>query len=145
MTLPDSFLDPESLEQSDDDFALRVADESDLDFELRFFDRVLRRNRDYVDVLRCQGELLSRKRRHAEALEIDRRLVQLRPDDGVVRYNLACSLAMQNHAHEAIVELRRAFERGYDDFAHLEIDRDIDGLRELPAFQALLKEYGIAP
>lgn len=144
MSLSDSFLDPESLESSADERSLDdAASESDLDFELRFFERILHRNADYVDVLRCQGELLSRRRQHAAALEVDRRLAKLRPHDCIIRYNLACSLAMQDHLAEAVTELKQAFERGYDDFDHLEVDRDMDRLRQLPAFQALMKEYGI--
>lgn len=144
MSLPESFLDPESLERAAADARLAepVAEKA-IDFEIRFFDSVLRRNRDYVDVLRCQGELLSRRGRHAEALEIDRRLASLRPDDAVVRYNLACSLAMEHQSIEAVSELRRAIDCGYDDFAHLESDHDLDGLRSTPAFQALMREIGL--
>lgn len=143
MSLPDSFLDPESLERA----ARATREASDFDaegveFEIRFFDRILRRSPDFIDVLRCQGELLSRKHRHAEALVIDQRLAALCPADCIIRYNLACSLAMAAEPEAAIVELRRAFERGYVDMEHLQIDPDLDNLRDLPAFHDLLKEYG---
>jgi tetratricopeptide (TPR) repeat protein len=144
MSLPDSFLDPESLERAADEASPRPCAEQDaVDFQIEFFDRVLRRNPDYVDVLRCQGELLSRKDRRVEALEIDRRLVRLCPEDCVVRYNLACSLALLNSPDEAVQELRQAFALGYSDLVHLEHDQDLDPLRDHPAFVALLREHGI--
>lgn len=116
---------------------------SQLDFEIEFFDAILALEPQFVDVLRCQGELLTRKGLHDRAVEIDRRLAQLQPDDCVVHYNFACSLALGQHTREAVAELRKAFERGYDDFTYLEADSDLDNIRDEPEFKALLKEYGI--
>lgn len=114
-----------------------------IDFDIDFFDRVLARSPAYVDVLRCQGELLSHKGEHERALAIDRRLAELRPDDCIVRYNLACSLANSGHKREALDELRRALERGYDVFDFLECDPDLDAIRSEPGYRQLMREYGI--
>ena len=114
-----------------------------LEFEVEFFERVLARDPDYVIVLRALGEALARKGQYNRSAEIDRRLVSLLPRDGVARYNLACSLAMQGAAPQAIEELTRAIEFGYDDFGHLEVDPDLDSLRTLPAYQALMRQHGI--
>jgi hypothetical protein len=117
---------------------------SQLDFDIGFFGRILERNGDFVDVLRCQGALLSRKGLHALALAIDRRLAELLPNDGVVRYNLACSLASSGLPAEAIEALRMALLSGYDDFEYMEQDGDLDSLRKNPAYRALLREFDIA-
>ena len=108
------------------------------DFEIEFCGRVLRRNRYHVDALRRQAELLAACARHAEALPLDRRLVELFPRDCAVRYNLACSLAMVGKANEAMGTLRQALELGYDDFAHMAADSDLDSLRDLPEFRAVM-------
>jgi predicted Zn-dependent protease len=118
-------------------------DSGQLDFEIEFFDAILALEPQFVDVLRCQGELLTRKGLHDRAVEVDRRLAQLQPEDCVVHYNFACSLALGNHAGEAVAELRKAFEHGYDDFTYLEADSDLDNIREEPEFIMLLKEFGI--
>jgi hypothetical protein len=116
-------------------------DRSQLDFDLAFFDQLLQREPDYVDVLRCQGELLTRKGQHERALVIDRRLVVLLPGDSVVHYNLACSLALLGEPHDAIAALRRSLECGYSDLDYLKIDSDLDSLRDEPEFRALLSDY----
>ncbi len=117
---------------------------SQIDFDLGFYDHVLQREPAYVDVLRCQAALLTRKGQYHQALEMDRRLVELVPDDAVVRYNLACSLARTGERLDAITALRESFERGYDDFEHLLADSDLDLLRDDPAFQKLLNQYQLA-
>ena len=121
----------------------RWQQQNQLDFDLEFYGRILQRNRDYLDVLRCQGQLLSRKGLHKQALEIDRRLVQLAPTDGVAHYNLGCSLALVGCSSEAIDALRQALLRGYNDFEYLEADRDLDSLRNTPAYHELMREFGI--
>jgi tetratricopeptide (TPR) repeat protein len=118
---------------------------SQIEFDIDFFGSILSRSADYVDVLRCQGELLSRKGRHAEAVAVDRRLAALLPNDSVVHYNLACSLAQSGLKDEALAALRSAFELGYDDFDHLDLDADLAPLAGNSAFEALLAEFRPKP
>ena len=110
-------------------------------FEIEFFDRVLARSPHQVNVLRALGELLARKGHWDRALQMEERLIALRPYDGIAHYNLACSLAMQGASRQAIDALARAIDFGYADFGHLEVDPDLDGLRHLPAYRALLRRY----
>jgi tetratricopeptide (TPR) repeat protein len=111
---------------------------SQLDFEIDFFERVLARRPDAVDVLRILAELVSRKGAVSRAVELDRRLAALLPEDFLAFYNLACSLARAGHADEAIDSLSRAILLGYDDLAHMEADPDLESLHDHPDFQALL-------
>ncbi|MFM1997766.1 MAG: hypothetical protein RLZZ111_2153 [Planctomycetota bacterium] len=109
-----------------------------LDFEIDFFERLLARDADSIEVLRVLAELVSQKGLVKRALELDRRLVARLPNDFLARYNLACSLARAGRPDEAIDALSRAILLGYDDLAHLEVDPDLDSLREHPDFKELL-------
>jgi tetratricopeptide (TPR) repeat protein len=109
-----------------------------LDFDIDFFEKLLARNGESVEVLRTLGELVAKKGDVHRALDIDRRLVERLPDDFLARYNLACSLALAGRPDEAIDSLSSAILLGYDDLAHLEVDPDLDSLRERPDFRALL-------
>jgi tetratricopeptide (TPR) repeat protein len=120
---------------------VRTSDQSQLDFEIEFFDRILERKRDYVDVLRVQGNNLTLKGRYAEGLQIDKRLIQLRPTDALAHYNLACSYALLKRPDQAIKTLRRAVELGYRDFRYMREDHDLDSIRHDPRFRQLLREY----
>jgi predicted Zn-dependent protease len=109
-----------------------------LDFDVDFFERLLARRGDSVEVLRVLAELVSRKGLVTRAVELDRRLVDLLPDDFLARYNLACSLARAGRPDEAIDSLSRAILLGYDDLAHMESDPDLESLRDHPDFRALV-------
>jgi tetratricopeptide (TPR) repeat protein len=119
----------------------RSHDQNQLDFELDFFSRILERHPNYVDVLRVQGNNLTLKGRFVEGMQIDKRLVQLRPTDPLAHYNLACSYALLRRPDQALKILRRAVELGYRDFRYMRQDPDLDSVRHDPRFRQLLREY----
>jgi tetratricopeptide (TPR) repeat protein len=119
----------------------RLSDQSQLDFEIEFYGGVLERKADYVDVLRVMGNHLTLKGRYAQGLAIDKRLVQLRPEDPLAHYNLACSYALLKRPDQAIKTLRLAVELGYRDFRYMREDRDLESVRRDPRFRQLLREF----
>jgi len=112
-----------------------------LDFELAFFGDILDSSPDYVDVLRIMAGLLTLKGRVAEGLSVDKRLVKLRPEDPLARYNLACSLALLNRREQSLRTLRKAIELGYRDFRYMREDHDLDSIRQDPRFRELITKY----
>jgi len=118
-----------------------VADQNQLDFELDFFGGILTRLPDYVDALRIMGNLLTLKGRYTDGLQIDKRLVQLRPNDALAHYNLACSYAVLKRPDQSIKTLRRAIELGYRDFRYMREDHDLDSIRHDPRFRQLMREF----
>jgi tetratricopeptide (TPR) repeat protein len=119
----------------------RLTEQTQLDFELAFFSGVLERRPDYVDVLRAHGNNLTLKGRYADGLELDKRLIQLRPNDALAHYNLACSYALLKKPDLALKTLRRAVELGYRDFRYMRDDRDLESIRHDPRFRQLLREF----
>ena len=109
-----------------------------LDFDIDYFERLLSRNGDSLEVLRLLAELVSKKGLVDRAAELDAKVVELLPDDCLARYNLACSLARAGRPDEAIDSLSKAILLGYDDLAHVDVDPDLDSLRDLPEYRALL-------
>ena len=110
----------------------------ELDFEIRFYEEILRRNPRHVDALIPLAEAYTRKGLYEKGLEMDKRLSKLRPKDAAVRYNLACSLALLHKKKEALAALGRAVQLGYTDWEHLARDPDLKGLRHLGAFKKLV-------
>ncbi|MBI4621844.1 MAG: hypothetical protein HY736_01325 [Verrucomicrobia bacterium] len=111
----------------------------DPEFDIRFFESVLRRSPNYTNAVEILGGLYTRQGRIADGLRMDRRLVRLQPANATARYNLACSLALRKRKSDALRELRQAIVLGYRDFDWLQQDPDLEALKGLPGFQALLE------
>jgi len=61
--------------------------------------------------------------------------------DAEGHYNKACIYAQIGYLQEALDELRLAFEYGMRNFYHVAWDMDLDSLRGMPEFIALVNEY----
>jgi tetratricopeptide (TPR) repeat protein len=112
----------------------------DPEFEIRFYESILRRNPAYVDVIELLGGLYTRQGRVGDGLKMDRKLVKLQPDNATAHYNLACSLALSKRKSAALSELRQAVELGYRDFDWMQQDPDLEALKNHPQFVALLQQ-----
>lgn len=118
--------------------AMASRKDHDPSFEITFFESVLRRSPDYAAVIEILGGLYTRVGRIAAGLRMDRRLVRLQPANATARYNLACSLALSKRRGDALVELKRAVQLGYEDADWMRRDPDLANLRNHPEFVALL-------
>ena len=112
----------------------------DPEFEIRFYETVLRRNRSYPAVIELLAGLYTKQGRIADGLRMDRRLVKLQPENATAHYNLACSLALTKQNHAALRALQDAIRLGYNDLDWMQQDPDLDPLKERPEFLALLEQ-----
>ncbi len=115
-----------------------MARKEDPDWEIGFFESVLKRDPRYVEVIAILGGLYTKTGRIADGLRMDRRMVKLCPEDATAHYNLACSLALTDRRAEAIRTLRHAIELGYADYDWMENDPDLLCLREYPEFRDMI-------
>lgn len=127
--------------QSNSGILTQLAEQTQIDFELDFFAQLLERNPHYVDVLRVHANNLTLKGRYTEGLTIVKRLVQLRPNDPLAHYNLACNFALLKQPELALRTLRRAVELGYRNFRYIREDSDLDSIRHDPRFRQLIREF----
>lgn len=110
------------------------------DFEINFFESILKKDPKYIDVIELLGELYTRNGRISDGLRMDRKLVRLMPESPNAFYNLACSLALKKRKSEAMNTLHKALALGYSDFDWLMQDPDLESLKDHPEFQKLLAE-----
>lgn len=112
----------------------RSANDAGPAWEIAFYEDVLKRHPNYVEVLHQLGSLYTTSAMYAEGLKVDQRLVALREDDPIVRYNLACSYALLNQADKAFAALDQAITLGYTDADHMDKDEDLDKVRSDPRY-----------
>jgi hypothetical protein len=120
---------------------VRVIEGGQRSFEVDFYESIVRRQSDYWEALAVLGNHYTVEERYREGLAVDRRLAELRPDDPIVFYNLACSYTLVGWIPAALRAMARCLELGYRDFKHLMHDKDLDALRKDQRFEDLLSPY----
>ena len=93
----------------------------------------------------CRQYALLGLGRDNEALEWMEKIIENNPNDNGVFYDKACLFARMGRTEDAIQALEEAFKKGFRRFAHLEHDNDMDTLRNLPEYKALIQEYKDKP
>jgi tetratricopeptide (TPR) repeat protein len=116
-------------------------DQENLDFEIEFFEGILEASPNFQEPLMALGNAYTRRGRYREGLDVDRRLVALRPKDPIAHYNLACSLSLLGQLDAALGALERAIHLGYGDFEFILKDPDLENLRQDPRFQQIILQY----
>lgn len=101
-----------------------------LEFEIHFYEKLLSAYPDFVDVLIPLAAAYTKRGLFDKGLQVDLRLIQLRGQDSLSWYNLACSYSLLRRIDEALHALRRAFELGYVDVKYLQSDPDLANLRQ---------------
>ncbi|MGP0067141.1 MAG: TPR end-of-group domain-containing protein [Isosphaeraceae bacterium] len=134
--------EPSSDRPSSETSTRRLREQSQLDFEIEFLGRLLDRDPYFVDALRVQATNLALNGQYARALQLDRRLVRLTPDDAIAWYNLACSYTVLGMIDPGFFAIQRALELGYDYPNRLRRDPDLKALRRDPRFERLLRRFG---
>lgn len=107
-------------------------------FEMQFYEDVLRQDPCNEDVLMALGHAYTTRGEYQKGLEVDRRLVRLRPSDPTAFYNLACSYSLTGQLDESIMTLEHAISLGYRDFDHMLRDPDLENLRKDSRFRRLI-------
>jgi Tfp pilus assembly protein PilF len=86
--------------------------------------------------------LLIDEKRYEAAETLYLALRKRHPDAALsLTYNLACLNALAGNTDRALDYLEQAFEKGFRAWDHLDRDADLDTLRHVPAFEALIDRY----
>ncbi|HBR15029.1 MAG TPA: hypothetical protein DD723_05745 [Candidatus Omnitrophica bacterium] len=107
----------------------------DMDFEIQFYEGIIKKKSDFFAALSALGDLYTKKGQYEKGLELDLRLTQLRPEDPIVLYNLACSYSLVNDTNLALRTIKKAINCGYDDFDFIEQDKDLHNLQQDSRFK----------
>ena len=111
-----------------------------LDFEIGFYEEVLKKKPDFLEALQALGNAYTTRGDYQKGLEIDMKFVSLWPADPIGHYNLACSYACLKDIEAAFKALHRAIDLGYSDLYHMAKDPDLENLRKDKRFLHLIVE-----
>lgn len=109
--------------------------EADADFEM-----VVQKD-TIADNGSCRQYALYFLGRDNEAEEWMNKIIEEDPGNYGNYYDQACLYSRIGRLEESIAALRKSFEKGYRSFSHIRLDDDLDAVRDLPEFKALMEEY----
>lgn len=112
----------------------------DIDFEIHFYETILKATPYFIEALAALGDLYTKKGLYEKGLEIDLRLIRLRHDDPSILYNLACSYSLVNNIEAALNTIRSAVQYGYNDWEYLARDPDLTNLRRDQRFEDFITQ-----
>ena len=112
-----------------------------LDFEISFYEGLIQKKPDFLEVLFLLGDLYTKNGLYEKGLEIDKKLLKLRPSDPTVHYNLSCDYSLLKRKNLSLKALRKALELGFKDFRLIEKDPDLEFLRKDKRFELLILEF----
>ena len=104
------------------------------------FDQVIQRDTVVSDES-CRHYALHFLGKDDEAEKWMDRIIASNPEFAGNWYDRACLFARMGRQEESIASLRTALEKGYRSFAHIDLDDDLDPIRDLPEFKHLIAEY----
>jgi tetratricopeptide (TPR) repeat protein len=61
--------------------------------------------------------------------------------DDLLFYNNACLYSLAKKEREAIAQLKLAFDKGYNDYEHLQNDQDLEAIRDTQGFDKMMEDY----
>lgn len=104
--------------------------------------------RDFSKALELEGENVSSTRVYAllymgnkdDALALALQIVDEDPSASHY-YDLACVYSLLDRKQEALQALTTAMEKGFRGFRHIEVDQDLDNIREMQEFKELISTY----
>jgi len=119
---------------------MKNVNKEDVEFEIAFYNGLIEKNPKFAEALIALGELYTTVGMYKEGLAVDEQLAQLKPDDPIVHYNLACSYSLMNEVDKALRSIKKAIHCGYCDYGHMESDSDLDNLRADKRFLKFLSK-----
>jgi len=110
------------------------------EFTIWFFEGIIENYPNYLECLMYLGNAYTSEGMFDKGLQLDLKLIELKPHDPVVHYNLACSYSLLGKTDLAFASLSKSIDLGYRDIKHLENDRDLDRLRNEEQYKIILNK-----
>lgn len=78
-----------------------------------------------------------------KAMDDLKKALSINPNHPVIHYNFAAIYSLQNQSARSLASLDKALELGFNDFAFLQQDPDLDNIRKSREFRKILKKHKV--
>lgn len=105
------------------------------------FQQALMTQPDFTQALNNLALAYAADKQYANALRTFKKTAGLQPDNPSHSYNIACMYALQNNIEESIEWLKKAIDRGYQNWEIIKTDKDLENIRNSEEYRKLIKDY----
>ena len=113
----------------------------DFDKSIYQYQKALSIHPNAVPVLNNLAMVYMAKRDYEKAISVFGRIADLQPDNASVYYNIACMYSIQNRTKKSLDSLKRAVEKGYDNWEHIRTDKDLKNIRNSLYYKELMSSH----
>ena len=106
---------------------------------IKDYNEAIRLKPDYTDAYSNRGLAFAGLGQYGRAIEDYNETIRRKPGYFNAYYNKACAFSLQKNVTLACDWLREAIRRGYNDWKHLQEDKDFDNIRNESCFIDILK------
>ena len=96
---------------------------------------------NYIQAMYGLALIYSNQQDYKRALDSLQNIRQLRPDNPLIYYNIACIYAKQNMTKECIGFLNQAIDKGFKDWDQIKKDPDLSNIRNTPYVTGLMTKH----
>lgn len=111
------------------------------DSSMAYYEKAYRIKKDEKEIIERYGYSLLKLNRVNEAIAMFNNQVVLLPNDPYGYYNLGAAYSVSHKAKEALAYLDKALDKRMTDLKLWEADKNLDDVRILDEFQAVVKKY----
>jgi len=114
---------------------------NELDKAIDYYQKTLSLRPDFIPALNNIAIIYTMRAQYGKALSVFKKLASIQPEESSHFYNGACMYAKQHQVEDAVNWLKKAIEKGYDNWDLIKTDSDLENIRGSEAFKTLLKMH----
>jgi tetratricopeptide (TPR) repeat protein len=112
-----------------------------LDEAIAQFQKAIELKPKYFEALYNLAIIFALKGEYDQALELSEAMLSARPEDAAAHYFVACIYARKNRIEESLDWLKKAIEKGYQNWELIKTDKNLANIRKTDFFQDLVKNH----
>jgi tetratricopeptide (TPR) repeat protein len=100
---------------------------------------VIRQHPESIETLYCLASTYADQGEYSIAISCIEQAMSYQPDNPAHDYNMACLFARQNQTSAAIEWLKKAMDKGYENWDKIQMDEDLQSIRNTSGFKRLIE------
>jgi tetratricopeptide (TPR) repeat protein len=113
------------------------------DEALREFTQAIEKYPNFIQSYSNRAAVFVLQKKYDKAMDDLKKAFVINPNNPSVHYNIAALYSLQNQPDRALVSLDRALELGFNDYAFLLQDPDLNNVRKQKNFQKILAKHHV--